>query len=81
MSTENKPTRITINEEVRLPGTDIILEPSDVIEVYPAKKETEKKEEKKGIKKEIKKSALKKEFYNRIKKRIMEQRTKKNSKN
>jgi len=40
----NRVKRITIKKEVRLPGTNIILEQGDVIEVYPKEDEWEEDE-------------------------------------
>lgn len=42
---EEKGTIITIEEEVRIPDTDIILEKGDKIRVIEAEKTEEKKEE------------------------------------
>ena len=54
---------VVLEEDVRVPGTDIILEKGDTIEIFP--KGEEKKEEKKDSKKRSR-SVLRKEFRDKL---------------
>lgn len=61
---KEKGVEVTIEEEVRVPGTDVILEKGDVIEIFEAKKkeaddEDDKEDDKEDDDKEDKKDEKK----------------------